>query len=106
MGDGIVVDVHGALYVAVLTESAVVRIDAQTRLQETVAVFLGMDPVGPSPDAPLDFPASLFFGTGKGERTNLFVTNLGLGAAVAPALPWAGPGLVTIDAGVPGDPVH
>lgn len=36
---------------------------------------------------------------------NLFVTNLGMGASRVPALPWAGPGLVKIDAGVPGDPL-
>jgi sugar lactone lactonase YvrE len=108
MGDGLVLDVHGNLYVAVLTRSAVVRINAQNLSQETVAVFKGLSPVGPPPDAPLDFPASLFFGTGKGERKNLFVTNLGLGKVFVPQppLPWAGPGLVKIDAGVPGDPLH
>jgi hypothetical protein len=106
MGDGLVLDVHGNLYVAVLTRSAVVRIDARDLSQETVAVFTALSPVGPPPDAPLDFPASLFFGTGKGERTNLFVTNLGMGASRVPPLPWAGPGLVKIDAGVPGDPLH
>ena len=99
MGDGLVLDVHGNLYTAVLTRSAVVRIDARDLSQETVAVFMAKWPVGPSPDAPLDFPASLFFGTGKGERTSLFVTNLGMGK-------WAGPGLVKIDAGVPGRPIH
>ena len=113
MGDGLVVDVHGNLYVAVLTRSAVVRIDAQDlSSQETVAVFMAKWPVGPPPDAPLDFPASLFFGTGKGERTSLFVTNLGMGKAFVPQLPvigtvpWAGPGLVKIEAGVPGRPIH
>jgi len=97
MGDGIALDVHGNLYVAVLTRSAVVRINAQDLSQETVAAFQ----IAPYsvPFAPLDFPASLFFGTGKGERTSLFVTNLGMGK-------WAGPGLVKIDAGVPGDPLH
>jgi sugar lactone lactonase YvrE len=90
MGDGIALDVHGNLYVVVLTRSAVVRLDAQDLSQETVAAF---------PASPLDFPASLFFGTGKGERTSLFVTNLGLGK-------WVGPGLVKIEAGVPGDPLH
>jgi sugar lactone lactonase YvrE len=98
MGDGIVLDVHGNLYVAVLTRSAVVRIDAQGLSQETVAAFQAVahDPI---PNARLDFPASLFFGTGKGERQNLFVTNLGMGG-------WAGPGLVKIDAGVPGEPLR
>jgi sugar lactone lactonase YvrE len=112
MGDGLVVDAHGNLYVAVLTRSAVVRIDAEDLSQETVAVFMAKWPVGAPPDAPLDFPASLFFGTGRGERTSLFVTNLGMGAKLVPQLPvigtvpWAGPGLVKIDAGVPGRPIH
>jgi sugar lactone lactonase YvrE len=90
MGDGIAVDVHGNLHVAVLTRSAVVRINPLDRSQETVAVL---------PISLLDFPASLFFGTGKDERTNLFITNLGFGT-------WFGPSLVKIDAGVPGDPLH
>lgn len=90
MGDGLALDVHGNLYVAVLTRSAVVRINAGDLSQETVAAI---------PSSPLDFPASLAFGTGKGERTNLFVTNLGLGG-------WAGSGLVKIDTGVPGLPLH
>ena len=90
MGDGIALDVHGNLYVAVLTRSAVVRINLLDKSQETVAAI---------PLTPFDFPASLVFGTGKGERTNLFVTNLGMGG-------WAGPSLVKIDAGVPGRPLH
>jgi sugar lactone lactonase YvrE len=90
MGDGVALDVHGNLYVAVLTRSAVVRINLLDKSQETVAAI---------PLSPLDFPASLVFGTGKGERTNLFVTNLGMGG-------WVGPGLVKIDAGVPGRPLH
>jgi hypothetical protein len=104
MGDGLALDVHGNLYVAVLTRSAIVRINLLDKSQETVAAFrLANDlPLY----APLDFPASLFFGTGKGERTNLFVTNLGMGKLFAPPLPWAGPGLVKIDAGVPGRPLH
>jgi sugar lactone lactonase YvrE len=111
MGDGLVLDVHGNLHVAVLTRSAVVRIDPRDQSQETVAVFKAKWPVGPPPDAPLDFPASLFFGTGKAERTSLFLTNLAMGVKVLPQLPvigtvpWAGPGLVKIDAGVPGRPM-
>jgi len=97
MGDGIALDVHGNLYVAVLTRSAVVRIDLLDKSQEMVAAFRLPDSLPLY--APLDFPASLFFGTGKGERTNLFVTNLGMGG-------WAGPSLVKIDAGVPGRPLH
>ena len=104
-GDGLVLDVHGNIYVAVLTRSAVVRINAQTLWQETLAAFQ-IVPYGSVPYAPLDFPASLFFGTGKGERQSLFVTNLGLGNVSVPPLPWAGPGLVKINAGMPGQPVH
>ena len=109
MGDGVVLDVHGNLYVAVLTRSAVVRIDAEGLSQETVAAFqvVQHDSV---PNAPLDFPASLFFGTGKGERQNLFVTTLGNGGSLPAPLnglfPWFGPGLVKINAGVPGEPLR
>lgn len=104
-GDGIALDVHGNLYVAVLTRSAVVRINLWDKSQETVAAFRLPDTLPLY--APLDFPASLFFGTGKGERTSLFVTNLGLGKVMVPQLPsWQGPSLVKIDAGVPGQPLH
>ena len=103
-GDGIALDVYGNLYVAVLTRSAVVRINLLDKSQETVAAF--RVPNNLPLFAPLDFPASLVFGTGKGERTNLFVTNLGLGIVFVPPLPWAGPSLVKIDAGVPGRPLH
>lgn len=102
----------GHLYVAVLTRPAIVRIDAHEWSQETVAVFAAKWPIGPPPDAPLDFAASLFFGKGNGERTTLFVTNLGVGAKLVPQLPgigtvpWAGPGLVAIEAGVSRDPLH
>jgi len=97
MGDDLRLDVHGNIYVAVLTRSAVVRINALDLSQETIAAF---------PVSPLDFPPSLAFGTGKGERTNLFVTNLGMGKVFVPQLPWPGFGLVKIDAGVPGRPLH
>jgi sugar lactone lactonase YvrE len=96
-GDGLALDVHGNLYVAVLTRSAVVRINLLDKSQQTVAAFLL---------SPFDFPASLVFGTGKGERTSLFVTNLGLGKVFVPPLPWAGPSLMKIEAGVQGRPLH
>jgi len=97
MGDDLRLDVHGNIYVAVLTRSAVVRINALDLSQETIAAF---------PVSPLDFPPSIAFGTGKGERTNLFVTNLGMGKVFVPQIPWPGPGLVKVDAGVPGQPFH
>jgi len=104
-GDGIALDVHGNLYVAVLTRSAIVCLDLLDKSQETVAAFRLAEDLPLY--APLDFPASLVFGTGKGERQSLFVTNLGLGAVRVPQIPsWAGPSLVKIDADVPGRPLH
>lgn len=104
LADDVRLDVHGNLYVAVLTRAAVVRIDAVDKSQETVAAFQVV-PHGSVPNAPLDASASVNFGTGKGERQNLFVTNLGVGKLFAPSLPWAGPALVKIHAGVPGRPL-
>lgn len=97
MGDGIALDVYGNLYVALLTRSAIVRLDLFDKSQQTVAAFRGPNTLPPS--ARLDFPASLVFGTGMGERTQLFVTNMGNGG-------WVGPSLVKIPTGVPGRPIH
>ncbi len=101
--DGIALDVHGNAYIAVPSRLAVVRIKAADRSQETVAVFRLM-PVN-VPLAPLDAPFSLAFGTGKGERENLFVTSSGLVGALVPGLPWPGPGLVKLEVGIPGRPL-
>ena len=96
MADGLALDVHGNVYVAVVSRSAIVCIDANIRSQTTVAVW---------PDTPLDTPASLAFGTGKGERQNLFITNLGMLSGILGGEFWPGPGLVKIHAGTPGLPL-
>jgi len=103
MADDVRLDVHGNVYVTVVSRSAVVRIDARDKSQETLAAFQILQH-GSVPYASLDFSASLAFGTGRGERQNLFVTNLGMGKGVAPKLPWPGPGLAKISAGMPGRP--
>jgi sugar lactone lactonase YvrE len=103
MLDGLALDVHGNVYIAVPSRLAVVRINAADRSQETLAVFQFM-PVD-VPLAPLDAPFSLAFGTGKGERQNLFVTSSGLVGALAPGLPWPGPGLVKLEIRIPGLPL-
>ena len=64
-GDGLVLDVHGNVYVAVLTRSAVVRINARHRSEKDDSGILLPNSVSPL-YAPLDFPASLVFGTGGG----------------------------------------
>jgi sugar lactone lactonase YvrE len=94
--DGLALDAHGNVYIAVPTRGAIVRINADDRSQETVAVY---------PDASLDAPYSLAFGTGKGERESLFITNAGISGQFIPGVPWPGPGLVKIDAGMPGLPL-
>lgn len=100
-GDGIAFDVFGNLYVAVVTRSAVVRIDAEDLSQETVAVFSlnSTDPLY----APLDTPNSIAFGTGNGSRENLLVTNLGLFHGLG--LPGPGCGLAKIETEAPGLPL-
>jgi sugar lactone lactonase YvrE len=96
-GDGIALDVYGNLYVAVLTRAAIVRLDLVDKSQATAAAFRIPDSL--PLHAGLDFPASLVFGTGMAERTNLFVTNIGMAG-------WVGPSLVKIDVGVPGRPLR
>ncbi|HYN02979.1 MAG TPA: hypothetical protein VE359_11075 [Vicinamibacteria bacterium] len=100
--DGLSVDVHGNIYAALVACAAVVRFDAVDRSQETIARYNLFDPNRADDPlfALLDTPASLAFGTGKGGRTTLFVTNLGWGIAQAPR-----PGLTKIEAGVPGLPL-
>jgi sugar lactone lactonase YvrE len=96
MPDGLALDVHGNVYVAVASRLAIVRINAADRSQETIAAY---------PHAPLDACYSLAFGTGKGERENLFVTNSGLVGVLVPGVPWPGPGLVKLEIGIPGLPL-
>ena len=87
---------HCILRVASPSRLAVLRMNAADRSQGTLAVF---------PQAPLDGPFSLAFGTGMGERENLFVTGSGLVGALVPGLPWPGPGLVKLEIGIPGLPL-
>ena len=105
MPDGLALDVHGNVYLTILTRNAVVRVMAGDGTQESVAVFGSL---GPGPSAPFDTPASLAFGTGAREQQNLFVTNLGWMARFpipVPPLGWPGPALVKVPAGAPGRPL-
>lgn len=91
MIDGITLDVHGNIYAAMVVGSVVVRVDANGDEMAVVA----------TPADGLDFPASLAFGTGNGERQSIFVTNLAF--VVPPG--FAGPGFAKIDVGQPGMPL-
>ena len=102
MPDGLALDVHGNLYLTILTRNAVVRLMADTRKQQTIAV---LGSTGPVPSAPFDTPASLAFGTGAGDQQNLFVTNLGWMERFIPPGTWPGAALVKVHAGAPGRPL-
>lgn len=88
--DGMALDVHGNIYVPVVNQSRIVKIAPDGSSTETIATLADG----------LDFPASLAFGTGMGERQSVFVTNFSLGPPI-----FAGPGLVKLDVGVPGMPI-
>jgi sugar lactone lactonase YvrE len=88
--DGMALDVHGNIYVPVINQSRIVKISPDGYSVDTIATLADG----------LDFPASLAFGTGKGERQSLFVTNFSIGPPIL-----AGPGLLKLDAGVPGMPL-
>ena len=88
--DGIGLDVHGNIYGAVITQSKLVKIDAQTKEITTLAT---------AADG-LDFPASLSFGTGKGDRQSVFVTNYAIGPPGG-----TGRALMKVEVGEPGLPL-
>ena len=86
--DGIGLDVHGNIYALVIAQSKLVRVTPEGAI--TTLATAGDD---------LDFPASPAFGTGKGERQTVFVTNYAIGPPGGP-----GPGVLMVDVGVPGLP--
>lgn len=88
--DGIALDVHGDIWAVVITQSRLIRIDPDTGEVNTAATF----------DDGLDFPASLAFGTGKGARQSVYISNYAIGPPIG-----AGPGVLRVDVAVPGQPV-
>jgi sugar lactone lactonase YvrE len=88
--DGIALDVHGNIYALVIAQSKLVRIDPSDGSITTLATA----------EDGLDFPASLAFGTGKGDRQSVYITNYAIGPPGG-----AGPGVVKVDVGVPGLPL-
>jgi sugar lactone lactonase YvrE len=87
--DGIALDVHGNIYALVIAQSKLVRVTPDGVITTLATAGDG-----------LDFPASLAFGTGKGMRKSVFVTNYAIGPPGG-----AGPGVLKVDVGIPGLPL-
>jgi len=90
--DGLALDVHGNVYVALISASTIARVTPGG----AVEVIASGDP--------LDWPSSLAFGTGKGQRKTLFAVNFSIGEMFG-APPGSGPGVLRLNAGVPGMPL-
>jgi sugar lactone lactonase YvrE len=92
--DGIALDVHGNIYVAVIFQSTIARLAPNGS---------GLTILATAADG-LDFPSSLAFGTGRGDRQSLFFVNFAVGPLFG-LPPGAGPGVLKLAAGVPGLPL-
>jgi hypothetical protein len=86
--DGVAVDVFGNIYDAVNSQNALVRVSSDGSLSTLATAADG-----------LNNPASLAWGTSRGDRKSLFLTNF----AIFSASPT--PGLLKAAVGVPGQPV-
>ena len=91
--DGLALDVHGNIYVAVISQSTIVRVEPGGAIV----------PIADASDG-LDWTSSLAFGTGKGTRQQLYAVNFAIGEQFGNP-PGAGPALLSIDVGVPGQPL-
>ena len=87
--DGIALDVHGNIFVAVIPQSTIVRVSPDGSVIDTIA----------TEDDGLNWASSIAFGTGRGARKTLYAVNFGIGS------PAPTPGVLAFDVGVPGDPL-
>jgi sugar lactone lactonase YvrE len=86
--DGVAMDNRDNLYVAANSKGQIDRVDPNGNLEVFAA------------GSPLNFPSDLAFGTGRGERTVMFISNF----AAFPTSTGA-PGVLKTDAGIPGRPI-
>jgi len=91
--DGIALDVHGDIYAALVIQNKLVKIDPD---DGTISTLL-------TEADGLYNPASLAFGTGKGNRQRLYFTNF----ALLPPEPAAslGPAILSLEVDIPGEPL-
>ncbi|MGH2728486.1 MAG: SMP-30/gluconolactonase/LRE family protein [Actinomycetota bacterium] len=92
--DGVALDAHGELYVAVIAQSTIVRIAGDGSDLTVIA----------DGDDGLDFDSSLAFGTGGHNRTTLYGVNFSVGPFFGEERTH-GPALFSLDVGVPGQPL-
>ena len=88
--DGVAFDVRGRLYVAVISQSTIVRIDHRGRIRPVADV-----------DDGLDWASSLAFDTRRGHRRTMYAVNFALGTRFGNP-PGHGPALLTIPVDAPG----
>src|SRR5215471_1371356 len=88
--DGVAMDIRGNLYVAANAERDIVRVSPGGKLR-VLASFAAGDP--------LYSPSDIAFGTGRRDRKQIFITNF------AKFTGGTGAGVVTMNTGVPGQPL-
>lgn len=86
--DGIALDVHGGIYVVSATQNTVVRVRGDGAI-DTLATA----------DHGLNQPSTVAFGTGRSDHQTLYVANFSLFS------PEPTPGILTVPAGQPGQPL-
>lgn len=93
--DGFALDIRGNLYVAVNSQSTLVRLSPDGTHVTTLAT---------AADG-LDSPSGVAFGSGLRDRRMLFIVNFAIGPVFG-FPPGAGPALLALDTGTPGAPVR
>lgn len=91
--DGLAVDVHGDVYVALIAQQTIARVDQSGNVSHVAS------------GDPLDWPSSIAFGTARGEQKTLFVVSFSIGEGFGDPVARTGPSLAEIAVGVPGLPL-
>jgi sugar lactone lactonase YvrE len=88
--DGIALDVHGNVYVALIAQQKVAKVTPSGDVSDAATGEL------------FDWPSSIAFGTGMGDKQTLFAVNFSIGESSGDPFPRSGPSLLAIDIGVSG----